>query len=421
MRLYNAARFLNPGPTMLQPQSRSLLWLLAFLNAVGPLSTDLYLPAWPAIESALHTDIQHVQLTLSSYLIGYAFCQLICGPLSDRFGRRPVLLGGLVIFLAGSLACASAQTIEQLILFRIVQGIGACIGPTVSRAVIRDVYTGPAAAKAMGLSAAMMTVAPIVAPMLGGLLITHFDWPMQFYVLVIFVAISAVLVLAGLPETWPSERRLQSRTSLISLRDYASVLGDRHFRRCSFSGALLYAGAMAFLASASSVLIGNYGVKPGHFGAYFAVMVLGFTTGSMINARFGEHIGARAVPTGITMSFCAAWLALIVQQSAPRDGSILGPALFVSCMALYTGGIGLAIPQAVASAMRPFAQIAGTASSLWGFLQMATAAIAGAWMGWALRYGTLPLPLTMIASATLATLTWHGMRTQQSMESRSRS
>jgi len=415
----------SPWPySMLHPNSRPLLWLLAFLNAVGPLSTDLYLPAWPTMQAAFGTDIQHMQLTLSSYLAGFALCQLVCGPLSDRFGRRPVLLAGLAVYLGGSLACALAQSVEQLILFRIVQGIGACTGPTLARAIVRDIYEGPAAAKAMGLMAALMTLAPIVAPLIGGMLIAHFDWPSLFNVLVVFVAIASVLALLMLPETWPPERRQQHATTTTtttttttlttSLHNYMTVFSDRTYRRYTLSSAFLAAGATAFLSGASSVLIGIYGVSPLHFGFYFAVMVLGFTAGSVINARFGDRIGsAHAVPVGIGMGICAALLGLMVQKLTGPQQPIAGPLLFVLCMALYTGGIGLATPQAVGGAMRSFAQIAGTASSLWGFLQMLIAASAGALVGWALQYSDLAISLAMITTAALAWLCWYGLRPHQ--------
>jgi DHA1 family bicyclomycin/chloramphenicol resistance-like MFS transporter len=395
---------------MLQPRSRPLLWLLAFINAIGPMSTDMYLPAWPRMVEALGTDISHVQLTLSSYMAGLAFCQLVCGPLSDRFGRKPVILGGMLIYLLATIACALATSVEQLIVLRIVQGVGACTGPTLARAIIRDTYEGTDAARAMGLMAAIMTLAPLVAPLLGGALIVHFDWPSMFVVLGIFVALATLLALLLLPETWPAEQRHRHRVTLAQSlpRRYALVLGDTGFLRFTLTAAFLNAGAMAFLSGASTILIEGYGVSTTHFGFYFAVMVLGFTTGSLSSAHIGERIGVgRVIPLSVALGIASAIGAFAVQYLVPAQYGIAGPLLFVACMALYTGAIGFSLPQATAGAMHNFAAVAGTASALWGFLLMISGAIAGAIVGWALVHSVYAVVLTMFGTAAIAGICWY--------------
>lgn len=395
---------------MLQPRSRSLLWLLAFINAIGPMSTDMYLPAWPRMVAALDTDISHVQLTLSSYMTGLAFCQLVCGPLSDRFGRKPVILGGMLLYLVATIACALAVSIEQLIVLRVVQGVGACTGPTLVRAIIRDTYEGTAAARAMGLMAALMTLAPLVAPLIGGMLITHFDWPAMFAVLGLFVALAAIMALWLLPETWPAERRHHHRATLSQplLRRYALLLGDADFLRFTLAAAFLNAGAMAFLSGASTILIDDYGVSTTHFGFYFGIMVLGFTAGSLASAHIGERIGVmRVIPLSIVLGIVAAALGFAVQYLVPPAHGLAGPLLFVVCMAAYTGGIGFSLPQATAGAMRNFAAIAGTASALWGFLLMMAGACTGAIVGWALTHTPYAIVLTMMGTAAVACICWY--------------
>lgn len=400
---------------MLQPRSRPLLWLLAFINAIGPMSTDMYLPAWPRMIEALDTDIRHVQLTLSSYMAGLAVCQLVCGPLSDRFGRKPVILGGMLVYLLATIACALAVTVEQLIVLRIVQGVGACTGPTLARAIIRDTYEGTAAARAMGLMAALMTLAPLVAPLIGGVLITRFDWPAMFVVLGIFVALATVMALLLLPETWPASQRHHHRVTLAQplLRRYALLLGDAAFLRYSLAAAFLNAGAMAFLSGASTILIDDYGVSTTHFGFYFGVMVLGFTAGSLASAHIGERIGVgRVIPLSILLGIGSAAAGFAVQYSVPpapdpAKGGLAGPLLFVVCMAVYTGAIGFSLPQATAGALRNFAAVAGTASALWGFLLMMAGACAGAIVGWALTYTPYAIVLTMTGTAVLACICWY--------------
>lgn len=388
---------------MLQPNSRPLLWLLAFLNAIGPLSTDLYLPAWPALQAAFDTDIGHVQLTLSAYFIGFALCQLLCGPLADRYGRRPVLLGGLAVYLAGTLACALAQTIDQLILFRLVQGIGACSGPTLARAVIRDTREGADAARAMGLMAALMTLAPLVAPLLGGVLVMRFDWRALFWLLVLLVALQGILVWRLLPETWPAAQRAQHALSpRQTLARYPLLLRDRDYRRYVLTAAFLNAGATAFVAGSSTILIDHYGVGTTRFGFYFAVIVLGFAAGSLLSARVGARIaGFGLLPFTCLLGITAAALTLTVQAGLPAQHS-LAPLLYVACVGLYTAAIGLSLPQAMAGALQNFAALAGTASALWGFVLMLFAASAGALVGWGLQYTPYAIALTMMAGASTA-------------------
>lgn len=406
---------LTATPPMLQPRSRPLLWLLAFINAIGPMSTDMYLPAWPRMIEALNTDISHIQLTLSSYMAGLAVCQLVCGPLSDRFGRKPVILGGMLVYLVATIACAMAVSVEQLIVLRIVQGIGACTGPTLVRAIIRDTYEGTAAARAMGLMAALMTLAPLVAPLIGGVLITRFDWPALFVVLAIFVTLASLMALLLLPETWPAALRHHHRAtlSLPLLRRCGMLLKDADFLRYTLAAAFLNAGAMAFLSGASTVLIEEYGVSTTHFGFYFGIMVLGFTAGSLASAHIGERIGiTRVIPLSILLGLIAAVSGFAVQlfvppQSLLLGSSLAGPLLFVVCMAAYTGGIGFSLPQATAGAMRNFAAIAGTASALWGFMLMMTGAVAGAIVGWALTHTPYAIVLVMMGTAATACVCWY--------------
>jgi len=316
----------------------------------------------------------------------------------------------MLVYLLATIACAMAGTVEQLIALRIVQGIGACTGPTLARAIIRDTYEGTDAARAMGLMAALMTLAPLVAPLIGGMLITHFDWPAMFVVLAIFVALSTAMALLLLPETWPASQRHQHRATLSQplLRRCALLLGDADFRRYTLVSAFLNAGAMAFLSGASTVLIGIYGVSTTHFGFFFAVMVAGFTAGSLASAHIGARIGVeRVIPLSIVLGMGAAVLGFGVQCFIPLRYGLAGPLLFVICMAAYTGGIGFSLPQATAGAMRNFAALAGTASALWGFLLMMAGACTGAIVGWALTHTPYAIVLTMMGTATIACFCWY--------------
>ena len=164
----------------LHPDSPWLLALLAALVALGPLSVDVYLPAMPTMMVALDTDIRHMHLTLSSYLTGFALFHLACGPLADRFGRKPILIGGTVLFVAACVGCSLAETVDELVFFRFIQGIGACVGPTLARAVARDIFGPTRAARALSLIAMMMALAPAIAPAMGGVMMLWLPWPSSF-------------------------------------------------------------------------------------------------------------------------------------------------------------------------------------------------------------------------------------------------
>ena len=185
----------------LHPDSPWLLALLAALVALGPLSVDVYLPAMPTIMDDLGTDIGHMHLTLSAYLAGFALFHLVCGPLADRFGRKPVLQGGTLLFVAACLGCSLSSSIEELLVYRFAQGIGACVGPTLGRAIARDVYGPTRAARALSIIAMLMAVAPAVAPTLGALMLEVLPWPSLFVFLAVYGVMTACLVHYRLAES----------------------------------------------------------------------------------------------------------------------------------------------------------------------------------------------------------------------------
>jgi DHA1 family bicyclomycin/chloramphenicol resistance-like MFS transporter len=190
----------EPAPDHRSP---GLIVLLASPVAIGPLTIDMYLPALPGMVDAFATDTARVQLTISAYLLGFSVFHLACGPLADRFGRRPVVLVGLVLYAAATVACALAETVEQLIAFRFVQGIGACVGPTLGRTIARDLYGPQGAARALALIAMIMALAPAVAPTLGSLMLEILPWPWIFLSLAAYSLLVAIIVGVKLPESVP--------------------------------------------------------------------------------------------------------------------------------------------------------------------------------------------------------------------------
>jgi len=375
----------------LNPNSFYMSALIVVLVATGPLSTDMYLPALPAIRHAFGASTSAVQLTLSIFLFGLAFAQLILGPLSDKFGRRPVLLGGLVLYFVASLACAVAETIEILILARFFQAVGVCAGSVIGRAVIRDIHGAEEAARMFAYIASAIAVAPLVAPLIGGQLTITYGWTSVFWVMAAIACVLTITTSISLPETnkWRKDDALNPKRFL---RNYTTLLKDKDYRSFTLAGALNFSGLFAFISGASFVLIEGLGLEVEYFGFAFGFVVIGFMVGSQISARYVKRVGiARLVEWGGRLAIFSAGLGLAVQFIAP-------PSVFsvIMPMALYLVSVGFILPNATAGAMAPHQDMAGAASALLGFVQMAMAASAGMLVGY-LHDGT-PIPMMMVVT-----------------------
>lgn len=380
----------------LHTDSRWLLALLAALVALGPLSVDMYLPAMPTMMRAFDTDISQMQLTLSSYLTGFALFHLACGPLADRFGRKPVLIGGTLLFVAACVGCSLSDSVGEMLLFRFLQGIGACVGPTLARAVARDVYGPSGAARALSLIAMLMALAPAVAPTLGGVLLLVLPWPSVFIFLAVYGAVMIVLIHVFLAESLP---QVQSLHPLAIARNYAQLLVDPFFLTVTITSGLVYAGLIVYLASSSFVYIDMLGVPPQYFGLIFLGSVAGYMAGSGLSARLSErHDSEQIMQLGVVMAMVSGCLLLASSSTWPT--SVL--ALMLPMM-VYSIAMGLVLPHAMAVALRPFPHIAGTASALLGFIQMSLSAVASAMTGQFLS--TTPEPMVwMLLAITSASL-----------------
>lgn len=358
----------------LHPDSRWLLALLAALVALGPLSVDMYLPAMPRMMTALDTDISHMHLTLSTYLTGFAIFHLACGPLADRFGRKPILIGGTVLFVAASIGCSLSTTVEELLVFRFIQGIGACVGPTLARAVARDIFGPTRAARALSLIAMLMAVAPAVAPTMGSILLLWLPWPIVFVFLAIYGAAMIVLIQIFLAESLPQR---QSLHPVSIVRNYAQLFRSPTFITATFASGFIYAGLMTYLSSSSFVYIDMLGVPLPYFGFIFLTSVAGYMLGSALSARLNRtHDSETIVLLGALLIAAASGTMWVGAQFLPDSILVL-----VLPMMFYSIGMGLVLPNAMAIALRNFPHIAGTASALLGFIQMSLSASATALIG----------------------------------------
>lgn len=390
-----------PSPPMasrhLHPDSPWLLALLAALVALGPLSVDMYLPAMPVMTRALDTDISHMHLTLSSYLTGFAVFHLACGPLADRFGRKPVLTGGTLIFVASSLGCALSDSIEGLLVFRFLQGVGACVGPTLARAVTRDLFGPRHAARALSLIAMLMALGPAIAPTMGGLLLLVLPWPVIFLFLACYGTLMLLLIQVYLPESL-SQR--QSLHPVSIARNYGQLIINPHYLSVTLTGSLIYCGLLAYLSSSSFIYIDMLGVPVQYFGFVFLSTVAGYIVGSGVSARMAlRYDSEQTMLYGVGL--CLLSTTVIWAGATVFPQSVL--ALMLP-MALYATGMGLVLPHTMAIALAPFPHIAATASSLLGFIQMSLAALGTALVGQLLGDSPLPMLAAMFLLSVIALL-----------------
>lgn len=376
--------------------------LLAGLMATTALSIDMSLPAMPEIEKAFHASVGAVQLTLSLFLAGYAAGQLVCGPISDRLGRRPVMLTALLIFSLAGFACSLSHSLAVLVVARLVQGLAASSGPVISRAMVRDCYQQREAAVVLSQTTQVIIAVPLLAPMIGGYLLVWFGWPSIFVLLgscgiVLFLVCRRIL-----PETLGRRRSVTQTTAEPSVtwgKGFGIVLSHRPTVRHLLTGCFVYSGMFAYVSGAPFLVIDVFGVPKERFAYVFALTALGLLGGASVNrtllARYAPRVllkaGSVCVLTGGLLMLAFAWL---------RLGGLPG----VICpMMLYIFGMGVVMPNAMASAMAPHGRLAGVASSLMGAMQTGGGALAGYIVSLLYNNSSLPIAASV---AVLAVLTF---------------
>jgi DHA1 family bicyclomycin/chloramphenicol resistance-like MFS transporter len=364
--------------------------ILGALSAFGPLAIDFYLPAFPAMALAFGTDENHVQMTLAAYFLGLSIGQLAYGPVADRFGRRIPLLIGVGLFTVASVACAYAPNLEWLIGARFIQALGGCAGMVISRAVVSDKCDAVGSAKVFSQLMLVMGLAPILAPLLGGLLVNTAGWQSIFLALTGFSALAGLAVATGLPESMPAHMPRQPLSG--ALRQYGRLLADRVFLGHALTGGIAIAGMFAYIAGSPFIIIKLYGVPAEHFGWLFGINAAGFILVAQVNARLLAKRGPMFLLARAVWVYLAAGLTLLAVSSLhPAQLWPLLIPLFV-CIA----SLGCISPNAAALAMNGQGARAGSASALLGCLQFSVAAGASALVG-VLHDGSA-VPMAMVIS-----------------------
>jgi len=385
----------------IDPAATPPLWLIALLasvTATGPFAMQILVPALPAIQAALVTSVAATQLTLSASMIAIAVATLIYGPLSDRYGRRPVLLFGVATFIAGSIGCALAHDIETLVEARIVQAAGGAAGLVLARAVARDLYGPQRSATVIARLTMVMVVAPMLAPVIGGVIVDVAGWRAMFACVAAAGVVVAIAVLALFAESHASEDHMESPAGM--LRGFAQLLSSKRFIALMLYPAFSSTIFFTFISGAPYVMVVLLQRPASEYGVYFMFVVGGFMLGNFASVRLSERVGTlRLMTIGMLIA-----MAGVVSCIALVAGGALSSLTLFAPMVIAQFGQGLGLPNAQAEVMHVFPLRAGTASALSSFSQMVFAAVASQSVG-VLQNGTAWPMLAIMLVGTLGALT----------------
>jgi len=386
---------------MLRPGTFALTALLAAMTAIGPLTTDMYLPSLPDIAQKLGASTAQVQLTISSYLIGFALGQIVYGPVSDRHGRKPVLIAAVAIYSAATFVCAFSTSIEMLIAGRFVQAIGGAGGIVLARAIVRDLYSGARAGRELSLIGAVMALAPVFAPLLGGVMQTGFGWRSVFITLFCAGVAGTAVVWPLMPETL-KQRAAEPISPRSMFNSYREVARNPAYLAYLGLASTSFAGLFSWISGSSFVLQYLYGLTPFQFGAAFAVGSIGYLIGTSYAVRLVMRLGIDRILGIGCAAMALGGLGMVVSIGLGLSSA----ASVVLPMAVYLGGMGIVLPQSFAGAMTPFPERAGAASALLGFVQQTVSAICGAIVGQLLGQSAWPLAIAVAAMGCASLVLW---------------
>lgn len=378
--------------------SFKIVFILGLLAMLMPLSIDMYLPALPVISAQFGVPAGSAQMTLSTYILGFALGQLFYGPMADSLGRKPVILGGTLIFAAAAVACALAQSIDQLIVMRLFHGLAAAAASVVINALMRDIYPKEEFSRMMSFVMLVTTIAPLVAPMAGGAVLVWFSWHAIFWILALAALLASAMIFFFIDETLAVERR-QKFHIRTTMGNFASLFRHKRVLSYMLASGFSFAGMFSFLSAGPFVYIELNHVSPQHFGYYFALNIVFLFIMTIINSRFVRRIGAlNMFRAGLWIQFVMAiWLVVSAFFHVGFWALVVGVAAFVGCVSMISSN-------AMAVILDEFPHMAGTASSLAGTFRFGIGAVVGALLSMATFNTAWPMLWAMAFCATSSIL-----------------
>lgn len=374
--------------------SLKIVFILGLLAMLMPLSIDMYLPALPVISQQFGVPAGSAQMTLSTYILGFALGQLLYGPMADSLGRKPVILGGTLIFAAAAVACALAPTIDYLIVTRFFHGLAAAAASVVINALMRDIYPKEEFSRMMSFVMLITTIAPLIAPMVGGAVLVWFSWHAIFWILALAALLASAMIFFLIHETLPVERR-QKFHLRTTIGNFATLFRHKRVLSYMLASGFSFAAMFSFLSAGPFVYIELNHVAPQHFGYYFALNILFLIVMTLINSRFVRRFGPLAMfRFGLFVQFAMAiWLVLSTGLGLGFWSMVLGVAAFVGCVSMVSSN-------AMAVILDEFPHMAGTASSLAGTFRFGIGALTGALLSFATFNSAWPMIWSIAVCAT---------------------
>jgi DHA1 family bicyclomycin/chloramphenicol resistance-like MFS transporter len=381
-----------------QNSSVGIVVILGLLAMLMPLSIDMYLPALPVIASEFAVPAGSAQMTLSTYILGFAIGQLFYGPMADSIGRKPVVLGGTLVFAAAAIACALSQTIDHLIFMRFLHGLSAAAASVVINALMRDIYPKEEFSRMMSFVMLITTIAPLIAPMVGGAVLVWFSWHAIFWILALAALLASAMIFFLIHETLPVERR-QKFHLRTTIGNFATLFRHKRVLSYMLASGFSFAGMFSFLSAGPFVYIELNHVAPQHFGYYFALNIVFLFIMTIINSRFVRRVGAlNMFRAGLYVQFAMAiWLVISSQFDFGFWALVLGVAAFVGCVSMVSSN-------AMAVILDEFPHMAGTASSLAGTFRFGIGALTGALLSIATFNTAWPMIWSIAVCATCSIL-----------------
>ncbi|CAG9422558.1 MULTISPECIES: Bcr/CflA family multidrug efflux MFS transporter [Providencia] len=375
-----------------------LILILGLLSMLMPLAIDMYLPSFPAMTGYFNVDEGRIQMTLNSYIFGFAIGQLFYGPMADSLGRKPVILGGVIVFALASAACAVAESIDTFIWLRFLHGFAAAAASVVINALMRDMFTKDEFSRSMSFVVLVMTIAPLMAPIMGGEMMRWFSWHAIFWSIAIAAVIAVVLVSLFIRETLPVERRQKFHIG-TTLRQFATLFRARQVLFYILASSFSFSGMFSFLNAGSFVYIDLNGVSPQHFGYYFGINIVFLFIMTTINGKFVRQFGAeRMLYFGIIVQFVMGiWLLTTTALGMDFWTLVIGVAIYVSGIAMITSN-------SMAVILDNYPHIAGTVSSLAGTIRFSIGALVGTLLSMIPAKNAWPMVGSMVGCVALSML-----------------